>query len=107
MRRFRLLPIVIFLAALTLTVKLGDFWQHMEIAMFPTAVASATDRPDDKKAGKTTKKENGGNGTSPIGIVLGRFPMAISYGNNVMALASSIGQEQRDLMGQFNMRGEG
>lgn len=40
-RQFRLLPTVIFFAALTLTVKLGALWQDLEVAIFPTAVAEA------------------------------------------------------------------
>ena len=39
MQRFRLIPMVIFFAGLTLTVKLGALWQDMEIAVFSPAVA--------------------------------------------------------------------
>jgi flagellar motility protein MotE (MotC chaperone) len=39
MQRFRLIPVVIFFAGLTLTVKLGALWQDMDIAIFAPAVA--------------------------------------------------------------------
>lgn len=46
MRRFRLIPVVIVLAGLTLTVKLGALWQDMELALFTPAVAQSKAAPE-------------------------------------------------------------
>lgn len=46
MRRPRLLPMVIFFAGLTLTVKLGVLWQDMEFAFFAPAVAESKAKPE-------------------------------------------------------------
>ncbi len=56
-RKFRLLPTVIFLAALTLTVKLGALWQDFDVALFPTAVAEGKDSADKEKTKAAASEE--------------------------------------------------
>lgn len=51
--RFRLLPVVIFVAALTLTLKLASIWHGAEVVVFAPGVAAAKDdvrNDDDRKA---------------------------------------------------------
>ena len=50
MRKFRLLPMVIFFAGLTLTVKLGALWQDMEFAFFAPAIAESKAAPEQQEA---------------------------------------------------------
>lgn len=60
MGRIRLLPVVIFVAALTLTIKLGAIWQDVEVKLFPPAVAEAKPdaRPDAKPGAKPGAKKD-------------------------------------------------
>ncbi len=56
MQRFRLIPMVIFFAGLTLTVKLGALWQDMEIAVFSPAVAEPKAASEPAAKGKAETK---------------------------------------------------
>lgn len=55
--RFRLLPIVIFCAAFTLTLKLGALWQDLDHVIAPTA-AIAQDRPGNVPVAGATAADN-------------------------------------------------
>ena len=59
--RFRLLPVIIFMAALTLTLKLGTLWQGVDGIVAPS-LAQET-----KKAGKATETKEAGKNAETAG----------------------------------------